>query len=463
MADYSDFLNSKQDYGASNGFDPLYMPDFLFDFQKALTEWAIRKGRAAIFADCGMGKTPMQLVWADNVVRKTGKPVLILTPLAVTQQTLNEAEKFGIEAHRAMPNKAPTAIQVTNYERLHYFNSTDYAGVVCDESSILKNFDGAHKAEVTEFMRRVPYRLLCTATAAPNDWYELGTSSEALGYLGYTDMLGRFFTNKQGTVKSYGHTRFTGYKDDDFRLKGHAEEPFWKWIASWARASRMPADLGFDNDGFILPPMNEVHTVVKAVRPREGMLFDVVAANFFEEREVTRRTIQERCEAAAAKVAEHDVSIVWCHLNDEGDLLEKIIPNSRQVAGKHSDEYKEEAAMWFTTAKGKRVLICKPKIFGLGLNFQHCAHVTYFPTHSYEQYYQAVRRCWRFGQKQTVTVDLIDTDGGERVMDNLMRKSKAADEMFANLVKHMNHAINIDKYNQNGKDIKVPTWLQSKS
>lgn len=462
IADYAEFLNSKTDYGAADGFDPLWMPSFLFDFQAALTDWATRKGRAAIFADCGLGKTPMQLVWAENVIRKTGKPVLILTPLAVTQQTLTEAEKFGIEAHRAIPNSNPLAIQVTNYERLHYFDWSNFSGVVCDESSILKNFDGSRKAEITEFMRRIPYRLLCTATAAPNDWYELGTSSEALGYLGYTDMLTRFFTNKQGTVKSYGHTKFSGYKDDDFRLKGHAEQPFWRWVASWARAARSPADLGFDDDGFKLPPMSEVHTLVKASRPRDGMLFDVAASNFFEEREVTRRTIQERCEAVAKKVAQHEVSMVWCHLNDEGKTLERIIPNSMQVSGSDSDEHKEAAAIWFTTEKGKRTLISKPKIFGFGLNFQHCAHVTYFPTHSYEQYYQAVRRCWRFGQTQPVTVDLIDTDGGERVMDNLMRKSKAADQMFADLVKHMNEAINIDPYRQNGKDIKVPTWLQSR-
>ena len=194
---YSEFLQQKQDYGSRSGFDPLYLPDSLFDFQKALTTWAIQKGRAAIFADCGMGKTLMQLVWAENVIRKTNKPVLILTPLAVSTQTLYEAQKFDIAASRADVTSCPVRIQVTNYEKLHYFDSSNYAGVVCDESSILKNFKGTRKADITEFMRRVPYRLLCTATAAPNDWVELGTSSEALGYLGHMDMLTRFFTNKQ--------------------------------------------------------------------------------------------------------------------------------------------------------------------------------------------------------------------------------------------------------------------------
>lgn len=461
--DYSAFLDTKQDYGASSGFEPLFMPSFLFDFQTALVDWAVQKGRAAIFADCGLGKTPMQLVWAQNVIQKTNKPVLILTPLSVTIQTLGEAEKFGIEAHRALPGVKLRNIAVTNYEQLHKFNADDYSGVVCDESSILKNFDGEYKAQITEFMRRIPYRLLCTATAAPNDWYELGTSSEALGYLGYTDMLTRFFTNKQGTVKSYGHTRFTGYKDDDFRLKGHAEQPFWKWVSSWARAARKPSDLGFDDNGFKLPPMLEVHTLVKALKPRDGMLFDVAAANFFEEREVTRRTIQERCEAAAEKADQHDISIAWCNLNPEGDLLECLIPDARQVSGKDSDDKKEEIVNWFLRGTDeKRTLVTKAKILGLGLNFQHCPHFTYFPDHSYEKYYQASRRVWRFGQTQPVIGDLIYTDGSEKMLDNLMRKSKAADEMFTNMIAHMNEAISIDKYHQNGKDIKVPAWLQIK-
>lgn len=458
--DYQSFLNTKIDYGSDNGFAPLWMPDFLFDFQKSLVEFAVRKGRAAIFADCGLGKTPMQLVWSENVLRKTNKPVMILTPLAVSYQTLQEAEKFGIEAHRATISDKPRHIVVTNYEKLHYFNAGDYSGVVCDESSILKNFDGAYKAQITEFMRRIPYRLLCTATAAPNDWPELGTSSEALGYLGYMDMITRFFVNNQKS-SALGRGRF---QRDEWRLKGHAEEPFWRWVASWARAVRKPSDLGFEDGKFILPPLNEQATIVKATTPRQGMLFDVSAVNFFEEREVTRRTIKERCEKVAEKViAQGDnPSMVWCHLNDEGKLLSKLIPDSVEISGSDSDEKKERAAMWFTEPDGKRVLISKPKIFGFGLNFQHCAHMTYFPTHSYEQYYQAVRRCWRFGQNNPVMVDLIYTDGDERVMDNLMRKSEAADEMFVKLVGHMNNALGITQKSHNGK-VGLPSWLQNKS
>lgn len=455
--EYQEFLRGKQDYGSRNGFAPLFMPEFLFDFQRAITDWAVNMGRCAIFADCGMGKTPMQLVWAENVVRKTNKPVLILTPLAVSGQTLEEAEKFGIEAHRATIGANPTAIQVTNYEKLHYFDANDYAGVVCDESSILKNFDGQRRGEITEFMRRVPYRLLCTATAAPNDWVELGTSSEALGYLGYMDMLTRFFTDKGGITKvSLYRGRFS---KQEWRLKGHAEEPFWRWVASWARAARKPSDLGYDDDGFILPPLQERHTNVKANKPRQGMLFELPAINFFEEREAMNRTIQERCEAVAAKTAGHDVSMVWCHLNEEAKTLKRLIKGSVEISGSDSDEKKEEAAHWFCHGQeARRVLISKPRIFGFGLNFQHCAHMTYFPTHSYEQYYQATRRLWRFGQRRPVQVDLIYTDGGERMMENLGRKSEIADRMFRDLVHYMNQAQSVEiKYDY--AKVEAPKWM----
>jgi len=455
--EYQSFLEQKTDYGASHGFAPLFMPDFLFDFQAAIVDWAIRLGRAAIFADCGMGKTPMQLVWAENIMRKTNKPVLILTPLAVSGQTLEEAQKFDIEAQRATIGLNPKTIQVANYEKLHHFEATDYAGVVCDESSILKNFQGRRKAAITEFMRRIPYRLLCTATAAPNDWVELGTSSEALGYLGHMDMLTKFFTNKNNSA-AVMRGRFA---QDGWRLKGHAAEPFWRWVSSWARAARSPSDLGFDDDGFILPALNEKHTLVKASKPTPGMLFDLAAVTFREEREATRRTIDDRCETAAAMVAQHYISMVWCHLNDESKTLHRMIPNSVEVTGSDSDEQKEEAARWFVHGtEQKRVLISKPRIFGFGLNFQHAAHMTYFPTHSYEQYYQATRRLWRFGQERPVMVDLIYTDGGKRMMQNLARKAEGADQMFSDLVKYMDQSMTVKtEYNQ--VDVEVPKWMQA--
>jgi hypothetical protein len=451
---YQEFIKQKMDYGIDSGFEPLFMPEFLFDFQAYLVDWAIRKGRDAIFADCGMGKTPMQLVWGQNVVQRTNKPVLILTPLAVSSQTLDEAAKFDIEAYRAIPGEKPTAIRVTNYERLHHFDAGDYGGVVCDESSILKNFRGTRRRQITEFMRTIPYRLLCTATAAPNDWVELGTSSEALGYLGHMDMVTKFFSRRQ----SY---RERGQREK-FYLKGHAAKgPFWRWVSSWARAARKPSDLGFDDADFILPPLIEENTLVRASKPTPGMLFDMPAVNFHEEREAVRRTIVERCEAVAEKIGTNgNISMIWCHLNDEGDMLESLIPGSVQVAGSDSEEKKEEAACWFVHGSDeKRVLISKPTIFGFGLNFQHCHHMTYFPTHSYEQYYQATRRLWRFGQENRVKVDRIYTDGGQRMLANLQRKSDQADAMFDDLVRFMGQELHLESTYER-KEIEVPQWMQ---
>jgi hypothetical protein len=461
---YADFLAAKAQLGGESGFAPVSMPDFLFDFQQSLVDWSLRRGRDAIFADCGLGKTPMQLVWADNVVRHENRPVLILTPLAVSQQTIGEAEKFGIQSHRSPDGKIKPGINVTNYERLHFFNPDDFCGVVADESSVLKSFDGARRQQITEFMRKIPYRLLCTATAAPNDYIELGTSSEALGELGYMDMLTRFFKNDQNTIKpmTYRHHGQNFQQLDErakWRFKGHAEQPFWRWVCSWARAVRRPSDLGFDDGAFVLPPLEVRDHLVEARSLAEGMLFPLPAVGLKEQREERRRTINERCEMTARLVNDtRQPALVWCHLNDEGDLLDELIPDCVQVSGKDSDEAKEEAFMAF--AKGDiRVLVTKPKIGAWGLNFQHCAHVTFFPSHSFEQYYQGVRRCWRFGQKRPVVVDIVTTEGEREVMSNLQRKAVAADKMFADLVKHMNESIKIDGTYRFTQQEKVPAWL----
>ena len=462
--DYAAFLARKAQLNSNDGFEPIWLPPSLFDFQRALTEWGIRKGRAAIFADCGLGKTLMQLVWAENVVRHTNKPVLILTPLAVSHQTVAEAAKFGIEANRVQDGVACPGINVTNYERLHLFDASAFAGCVCDESSILKSFDGVRRQEITQFMRKMKYRLLCTATAAPNDYIELGTSSEALGYLGYTDMLGRFFKNDQNTIKPMTYrNRGQDFKKLEegakWRFKGHAEKPFWRWVCSWARAVRRPSDLGFDDDGFILPPLVERDHLIDYTKPADGFLFSLPAVGLAEQRGERRRTIQERCEKAASLVASNGAqSLVWCHLNDEGDLLEQMIPNARQVSGDDSDEVKENRFMMFA-AGALPVLITKPKIGAWGLNFQNCAHVTMFPSHSFEQYYQAVRRCWRFGQKSPVTVDVITTEGEKSVLQNLQRKSAAADKMFAGLTAHMNEAVAIDRADNFTQKEERPAWL----
>lgn len=430
------------------------MPDFLFDFQKALVEWAVRKGRCAIFADCGLGKTPMQLVWAQNIVQKTNGRVLILTPLAVAHQTVNEAAKFGLDCQRIVDGHLPSSkICVTNYQQLHKLSPLDFTGLVCDESSILKSFDGATKLAVTEFAKKLPYRLLCTATAAPNDYIELGTSSEALGVLGHMDMLNRFFKNDQNNSK-VGRHRGEVVK---WRFKGHAELPFWRWVCSWARACRKPSDIGFNDARFILPPLNESEVIVQASRLASGQLFAMPAIGLYEQREERRRTIQERCESVAAISNGHPM-IAWCHLNPEGDLLEELIPDSVQVSGADSDDAKEEKFIAFEKQQVKH-LITKPKIGAWGLNFQHCAHMTMFPSHSFEQYYQSIRRCWRFGQTRPVHVDIITSEGERGVMLNLQRKARQSETMFESLVAQMNHALSIERPKTIKTKTQIPPWI----
>jgi hypothetical protein len=466
VTNYTEFLEQKAQLGSQSGFKPLWIPDFLFDFQKHLVEWAILKGRGAIFADCGLGKTPMQLVWAENVVRHRNKPVLILTPLAVAAQTEQEAEKFGIYVSRPHGPMASASrgIIVTNYERLHYYNPCDFVGAVCDESSILKSFDGVRRKEITEFMRKLPYRLLCTATAAPNDYIELGTSSEALGELGYTDMLTRFFKNDQHTIRpmvyrNKGNNFAQLDENAKWRFKGHAEIPFWRWVCSWARACRKPSDLGFADDKFLLPSLIESQYMVDANTTAPGFLFSLPAVGLTEQREERRRTVTERCEKIASMVnGTGEPALIWCHLNVEGDLLEKIIPDAEQVSGNDSDESKEEKFLGFAAGK-VRVLITKPKIGAWGLNFQHCAHVLSFPSHSFEQYYQGVRRCWRFGQKRAVHSDIVTTEGEKTVLENLQKKSKAADVMFSNLVNEMNSALRVDPSTYFSDKAVIPSWL----
>lgn len=453
--EYNEFLYNKTQLSGNFGFDPVFMPEFLFDFQKSLIEWSLKKGKSAIFADCGLGKSPMELVWAENVYQKTGLPVLLLTPLAVGIQMQLEAEKFGINAKRSHTGEIESHIVITNYERLHYYNADDFGGVVLDESSILKNFKGHIKHDITIFMRKVKYRLLATATAAPNDFIELGTSSESLGYLGHMDMLNKFFKNDMNN-SSTGRYRGEAVK---WRLKGHAEEGFWRWVTSWSRAIRKPSDLGFDDTKFVLPALTEIdHELPVTGRYIDGALFAMPAVGLKEQRQETRATIEDRCKKAAEIVnATNDFAVVWCNLNDEGDLLEKLIPNSIQVSGKDDDEKKEKKLVSFS--KGEfRVLIIKPKIGAFGLNWQHCNHVVFFPTHSYEQYYQAIRRCWRFGQKRPVKVDLVFTEGDENMIANLKRKQNQASTMFDNLVKHMNNALEVKANNNFNKKMEMPKW-----
>lgn len=455
MTAYADFLATRAQSGSGSGFEPEWLPDFLFPFQRNLIDWATRMGRAALFADCGLGKTPMELVWARNVHLQTGKPVLIVTPLAVSFQTEAEAAKFGIEAATSRDGTIPASITVTNYERLERFDSSRFGGVVCDESSAIKAFDGKRRALVTEFLRTVPHRLLATATAAPNDYIELGTSSEALGQLGHMDMLGRFFTNKQRTAAT---NRYRG-QGPEWRLKGHAEQPFWRWVASWARALRRPSDLRYDDTGFCLPPLDiQLHTVPIAGRRDQDTLFDMPAHGLREQRDEARISIPERCDKVADLLADAPSAVAWCHLNDESAMLAKLIDGAVELAGADTPDEKESKLLGFSRGE-YRVLVTKPSIGAWGLNWQHCHRMSFFPSHSYEQYYQAVRRSWRFGQLNPVTVDVITTEGGAEVLANLERKAAQADRMFEHLVAHMRDGMAINPVTTYPTETQVPSWL----
>lgn len=452
---YDEFLLEKSQLSGMFGFDPLWVPNFLFDFQKYLVEWAIRKGRAAIFADCGLGKTPMELVWASNVIEKTNKPVLIVTPLAVSHQFLKEGEKFGIEVLRSRNGKlkgSSARIYVTNYEQLEKFDPSRFAGVSADESSAIKHFDSKRKSIVTEFMRTIPYRLLSTATAAPNDYFELGTSSEAIGDLGFRDMITQFF--KQETSKDH-----LGWGRTKYRFRGHAEQLFWRWVCSWARACCKPSDLGFDDERFILPELIENEIVISAPNPSSTGFFNLPPRTMQGQRDERRRTIENRCQYVAESASSHsDPVVIWCQLNKEADLLEELIPDAKQVSGSMSDRLKEERMIAFSEGQ-LRVLITKPKIGCFGLNWQHCSKVSTFISHSFEQYYQSVRRCWRFGQTRSVTVDIVATEGERGILNNLRRKSDQASRMFTSLVSEMNNELRMERKEELTKEEEVPSWL----
>lgn len=464
---YESFLGKREQLADSGGFDPIVMPAHLFDFQQWLVNFAVRQGRSAVFADCGMGKTAIELAWAENIHRRTGKPVLILTPLAVGAQFTADGAKFGHETAQSRDGSIRAPIVITNYEQLGKFTADDFGGVVCDESSILKSFDGTTKGAVTEFMRRVQYRLLGTATAAPNDYTELGTSSEALGNLGYMDMLTRFFINKDRSISSRGRSAFSKHDEGlggaiTWRLKAHAETHFWRWMASWSRAIRSPADYGFDATRYKLPRLQENQHVIEVERLRKGMLFNLPAIGLAEQREEVRLSLQERCEKAALLLDDADGAVAWCHLNDESALLTEMIDGATELTGADSDDAKVEKLAAFAAGQ-IRVLVTKPVIASWGLNWQHAHRMTYFPSHSFEQTYQAIRRMWRFGQKHPVTVDYVSTPGLQGVLDNMRRKQQQADEMFANIIAHMKDALSIDRTNIYTQQMEMPAWASQTS
>ena len=453
---YADFLESKRHTQVNFGIEPNFIPENMFDFQKHVSAFSIRKGRCAAFLDTGLGKTIIELTIAKNYINHTKKPVLIITPLAVAFQFIKESEKFGInDISYSKDGKFQTKIVVCNYERLEKFNPEDFDCVILDESSILKNFEGAIKHQVTMFLRKIKYRFLFTATPSPNDYVELGTSSEALGYLGYTDMLTKFFKNNGNSID----LRHAG---SEWYLKPHAEKDFWRWISSWSISMRKPSDLGFNDDLYILPNLIERETVIANSNPLEingqASLLNFPANNFFEIKAEVRSTINERCEMAVSKASLHDTSVYWVNLNDEASLISKLDKTTVEVKGKMDIDEKEEILLSFSKGEIKK-LITKTSITAFGLNWQHCNHTTYFPTYSYEQYYQAIRRFWRFGQKKPVTVDLILSDGQTKIMQSLIIKKEKAIKMFDNLSAQTNADFKITT-KEFDKPINLPFFIK---
>lgn len=461
ITDYHAFLDRKRHISIDHGIKLNYVPDSMFDYQKHVLEYAVRKGRCAVFLDTGLGKTVIELSIAKNYVQHTNKPVLIITPLAVAFQFIKEAEKFGIDdIEYSKDGKYTKKIIICNYERLDYFDYADYDCVILDESSILKNFEGAIKGHITAFLKKVKYRYLFTATPSPNDYIELGTSSEALGYLGYMDMLSKFFKNNQNNVAKLSQIS-KARQGEEFYLKPHAEKDFWQWIKSWSISMRKPSDIGFSDELHKLPDLHEFQTIVKNKQPLtingQFQMFNMPATGFREIKAEVRGTIQERCEAAVMKASGHDCSVYWVNLNDEADLISELDQSAEEVKGAMDIDKKEEILLAFSSGQIKK-LITKTSITAFGLNWQHCNHTTYFPTYSYEQYYQAIRRFWRFGQKRPVIVDLILSDGQTKIMETLMIKKDKAINMFEQLTSQTNQDFKITN-KQFNKPVQLPSFL----
>ena len=429
--DYTHFLDSKQRSIPAVGFDvsDADLPVKMFPFQRAITRWACRLGRAALFADTGLGKTAMQLAWAAMVRKQTGRPVLILAPLAVGPQTVREAAKFGIPSVRFGESQADVdgvcPILVTNYQKLHKFDASTFGGVVLDESSILKQHDGTFRNLLTDSFALTPYRLACTATPAPNDHTEIGNHCEFLGIMSRVEMLATYFLHDSKNTS-------------EWRLKGHAVKAFWEWVASWAMMIRRPEDIGFNGSGYDLPKLEIVEHVVGGTDPQPGRLFAVEETSLNGQRAARKASMSERVGKVVeiVKTKPKRPWLVWCELNAEGDALAAKLPDAEQVAGADSDEDKEDRMLGFADG-GCRVLVTKPKIAGFGMNWQHCSDVVFVGlSHSYEQFYQAVRRCWRFGQKRPVTVHVVTSDQEYGVLANVRKKQASHDEMFAQMISY---------------------------
>lgn len=445
---YDEFVMAKRRQEVSTGHKPAELNENLFDFQHAVVSWAVRKGRSAIFADTGLGKTLMQLSWADEVSRHTGGAVLILAPLAVSEQTIEQGRMFGIDVTRVPHGESPNrpGVWITNYERMEAVDFAELHGLVLDESSILKAHDGKTRRKIIESAQGVPYRLSCTATPSPNDFEELGNQCEFLGVMTRTEMLATYFVNDTGDTGTW-------------RLKGWGASKFWEWMGTWAVVIRNPSDIGFDGSRYVLPGLEYFEHVV-AAKKQDGELFSRPAMGLAERRKAQRDSVEARCNALADLINSepNEPWLIWCHLNDEAALLTQLIPGAVNVQGSDSAESKAKNLLGF--AHGEiRVLVSKPKIAGFGMNWQHCARMAFVGLDdSFEKFYQAVRRCYRFGQKRKVQVHLITAENEGQILVNLKRKEEAHHEMSANMINYMRDIMNqelqgqkniVDEYKEN--------------
>lgn len=456
MNDYHAFLEKKRHSIGNFGFKPNFIPDCGFDFQNHIIEKSVLKGRIGNFIDTGLGKTLIQISIARNIIQHTNKRVLILTPLAVGFQFIKEAFDRDItdDIEITKDGKFTKKIVICNYERLHFLNPNDFEGVVLDESSILKNFDGKIKSQITAFVKKIKFRYASTATPSPNDFIELGTTSEFLGYMGYMDMLGKFFKNNQNSVDSTN--RNIGEK---FYLKPHAEKDFFAWVNQWSIMAKMPSDLGFSNDRYVLPEL----IVNKHVIENQSLIdingqiqmFTPIAKSMTEVRHEQKQTEEKRCEKAI-ELAKGKTSVYWCNTNIESGILKHSDKNAVEIIGSQSIERKEEILFAFANGEIER-LITKAKMTSMGLNWQHCNHSVVFPTWSYEQYYQLIRRFWRFGQLKDVTIDLVTSDGQTRVIEALEQKTQKAIQLHKYLTENVNRSFeHVTK--EFNKQIIKPTW-----
>lgn len=432
--DYDDFVAKKRRSEVPTGHTPGELNPYLFDFQHAIVSWAVRRGRAAIFADTGLGKTLMQLAWAAEVSAHMNGIILILAPLAVSDQTIEQGQTFGIDVRKVPHGGSPDSpgVWITNYERMDAIEFSYLTGIVLDESSILKSHDGKTRGKLIESSQGVPYRLSCTATPSPNDFEELGNQCEFLGVMSRTEMLATYFINDTGDTGTW-------------KLKGWGQSRFWEWMGSWAVVIRNPADIGFNGSRYELPDIIYREHVV-STKTLEGELFARSAHTMQERRQAQRQSIEDRCRALADVVNSEPIEpwLIWCHLNDEAETLRQLIPGSVNVQGSDSPESKSEKLLGFAHGDVK-ILISKPKIAGFGMNWQHCARMAFVGLDdSFEKLYQAVRRCYRFGQKRNVHVHFFTAENDGQILANIKRKEINHHEISSNMIEHMRDIMNAE-------------------